>query len=149
MTQHNPPSQSPSEDGLWEETLRQWAQTFSPPVLGMRLTALLRQITSDDLHPLLEAIAQEYRQPEDERRWQIFDQAKALDFSSPIGALALSQFWSHGSMSPEGLPPVYPQAQLSVQMLHCALVTLAAQLAENPAEGACQLIARSTTLEVE
>ena len=148
MTSHHVNPQPLREDDLWEETLKEWAQDFSPSELGIRLTALLRDVTPDILHPLLEAIAKQYRQPEDERRWQIFEQAKLLDFSSPVGALVLSQFWSHGSMSPEGLPPVYPEQQLSVQMLHCALVTLAAQLAENPADGLRQLIARSTTVEV-
>ncbi|EMF07043.1 DUF6931 family protein [Serratia marcescens] len=134
-------------EAIWEHTLRQWSQTFYPQALGIRLTLLLRDVMPAATHPLLEAIEQQYRQPDDQRRWQIFEQAQTLGFSSPVGALALSQFWSHGSMSPDELPPVYPEPQLSEQMLHCVLVMTAAQLAETPADGVHQLMARSAMLE--
>lgn len=147
MTQHNPFPQSP-EISPWEETLRQWSLTLPPVMLGLRLTALLREVMPTTFHSLLDAIAQQYRQPEEKQRWQILEQAKKLGFSTPVGALALSQFWSHGSMSPDGLEPVYPEPELSPQMLHCALVMLVAQLAENPTDGVRQLIARSAMLEV-
>ncbi|WP_330984092.1 MULTISPECIES: DUF6931 family protein [Enterobacterales] len=147
MTQHNLALQPP-ETSQWEDDLRHWARTLPPLMLGLRLTALLREVMPTTTHSLLDTIARQYRQPEEGRRWQLFEQAKTLGFSTPIGALALSQFWSHGSMSPDGLPPVYPEPELSPQMMHCALVMLAAQLAENPADGVSQLIARSAMLEV-
>jgi hypothetical protein len=50
-------------------------------------------------------------------------------------------------MSPEGLSPIYPDPHLSSQMLHCALVMSAMLLAEDPAEGVGQLIARSALME--
>lgn len=145
MTPH---TSAPSDSAPWEETLRQWAQGFSPLTLGVTVTALLRGVAPDRDKPLLEAIAQQYHQPEEQRRWQIFAQAEALGFSTPAGALALSQFLSHGSMAPEGLAPVYPEPQLSTQMLHCALVMLVTQLAESPVDGVRLLIARSAALEV-
>ncbi|WP_237932233.1 DUF6931 family protein [Buttiauxella sp. S19-1] len=133
---------------LWEEKLRQWSQTLSPLSIGMALTTLLREVTPADGHPLLVAIAQQYSQPDAQRRWQIFEDAKTLGFSTPVGVLALAQFWSAGSMSPDGLPPVYPEPQLSAQMLHCALVMLTVQLAESPVDGVSELIARYAMLEV-
>ncbi|CNK96827.1 Uncharacterised protein [Yersinia enterocolitica] len=137
-----------SDSSPWEETLRQWAQGFSPLALGIKLTTLLQDVTPASEKPLLEAIAQQYHQPADQCRWQIFAQAEALGFSTPIGALALSQFLSHGSMSPDELPPVYPDPQLTSQMLYCALVLFVTQLAESPVEGVRLLIDRSTALEV-
>lgn len=147
MTQHTLAPQLPNTS-QWEDDLRHWAQTLSPLMLGLRLTALLREVMPTTAHSLLDTIAQQYRHPEESRRWQLFEQAKTLGFSTPIGALVLSQFWSHGSMSPDSLPPVYPEPELSPHMMHCALVMLAAQLAESPADGVNQLIARSAMLEV-
>ncbi|WP_336213741.1 DUF6931 family protein [Enterobacter sp. P82] len=137
-----------ADSDSWEETLRQWAQRLSPLALGKRLTMLMQSIASEHEKPLLAAISQQYHQPEEQRRWQIFAQAEALGFSTPVGALALSQFLSHGSMAPDGLAPVYPEPQLSSQMLHCALVMLTTQLAENPVDGVRLLIERSYALEV-
>ncbi|PIJ48246.1 hypothetical protein BL250_14445 [Erwinia sp. OLTSP20] len=135
---------------LWHAELQQWAQRFSPQVLGTRLALLLRQCPPADANrqALLDAIIQQYRQPDEQRRWHIFEQAKKAGFNTATGALALSLFWSAGSMAPEGLAPVYPQPHLSPQMLQCALLLCATQLAENPAEGVQQLIARATALEV-
>ncbi|MGN7915237.1 DUF6931 family protein [Enterobacter sp. 22466] len=145
MTPH---TSAPSDSVAWEESLRQWAQGFSSHTLGITLTALMRSVMPDREKPLLEVIAQQYQQPEEQRRWQIFAQAEMLGFSTPVGALALSQFLSRGSMAPDGLAPVYPEPQLSAQMLHCALVMLVTQLAESPVDGVRLLIERSAALEV-
>ncbi len=55
-------------------------------------------------------------------------------------ALALSLFWSQGSMSPEGLEAVYPEPHLSTGMLRCALLMLATRNADNPADGTRHLL---------
>lgn len=147
----SPQKRSPQqllEADQWEEALRQWALRFTPQTLGIRLCALLRKVTPASLHPLLEAIAQCYHQPDDTQRWAIFEQAQAVGFTTPVGALALSLFWSQGSMSPEGLEPVYPDPQLSPQMLHCALVMYVTRLAESPVDGVRQLLAHGTASEV-
>ncbi|NIF32448.1 hypothetical protein F3J29_09885 [Enterobacter sp. Cy-643] len=131
----------------WQNSLLELAQNFAPLTQAPKLIALLRQVTQPDLHALLDDIALQYREPSNERRWPLFERASAAGFSTLPGALALSQFWATGSMSPDGLEPVYPDPQMSPQILHSLLVILAIQLAENPAEGASQLIELCTKEE--
>ncbi|PTA91834.1 hypothetical protein CWM66_11545 [Kosakonia sp. H7A] len=121
--------------GNWEEALQQWRQQYDFKTVVSQLTALLRRFASTDALPLLDDIARYGRQPDETLRWRIFEQAKELGFNTPVGALALSLFWSQGSMSPPDLEPVYPDPQLSQQILNCALVMSACQLSDSPTEG--------------
>lgn len=136
------------DDCQWEAHLRQWAQMLSPGALGLKLAIMLRDLTPPNGQPLLDLMIQQYHQPDDARRRQIFELAKTYGFCTPVGTLALAQFWSAGSMSQDGLPPVYPEPHLSPQMLYCTLVMLVSQLADNPADGVRQLFKNSATLEV-
>ncbi len=119
----------------WEEALHQWSQQRDFKTVVTQLTALLRHVASTETIPLLDDISRYGRQPEETLRWRIFDQAKALGFNTPAGALALALFWSQGSMSPPDVEPVYPDPQLSQQILNCALVMSACQLSDSPMEG--------------
>ncbi|MEZ2578325.1 DUF6931 family protein [Buttiauxella ferragutiae] len=125
-------------EGQWEEAIRVWMTSLPVPVLALKLAEQLRNTQPPDTHHLLEAIYKWYHQPEETLRWEIFEQAKEVGFSTPSGALALSLFWSQGSMSPAGLEPIYPDLQLSGQMLHCALVMHIAHLADTPVESVRQ-----------
>ncbi len=136
------------EEGRWEEALKCWAHSLPVNRLGSQLVALLRETVPTSLHPLLSEMNQQFSQYDNARRWRIFEQAQSQDLSSPTGALALSLFWANGSMSPDDLPPVYPEPQLSSQMLECALVMLAVELGEPPVEGARHLIQRCLPKEV-
>ncbi|WP_312414933.1 DUF6931 family protein [Pseudescherichia sp.] len=133
--------------GQWEEVLKQWAQGFSTQALGLRLAALMQEVMPASCHALLASISSGYRQPDDAVRWHVFEQGKKMGFSTPVGALALSLFWSYGSMTPPEREPVYPDPQLSPQLLHCALVMLVTQLADAPVEGVKILFARCAAKE--
>jgi hypothetical protein len=99
---------------------------------------------------LLEDMCLWYRKPDDVLRWQIMNKAKLTGLTTPAGALAISLFLSQGSLSPDGLEPVYANPALSPQMLHSALVMFVLQLADRPAEGMprfCELWAREEILQ--
>lgn len=147
MEQSRSLSQQLLASGQWEEALKLWAEALSPQALGMRLATLMQEVTPASHHALLKAIADGYRQPDDTVRWQIFEGAKKVGFSTPVGALALSLFWSYGSMTPPEREPVYPDPALSPRLLHCALVMLVAQLADAPAEGVKILFSRCAAME--
>lgn len=131
--------------GNWEEALQLWSQQFDFKTIVNQLTALLRRFASTETLPLLDDITRYARQPDEMLRWRIFEQAKDLGFNTPAGALALSLFWSQGSMSPPELEPVYPDPQLSPQLLNCALMMCACQLSESPAEGVSLLFSHITS----
>lgn len=121
--------------GQWEEALTLWVKQAAPHTLSLWLLGCLRTSGQQTCAPLLEEIQHWYARPEEKLRWQIFHHAEILGFDTPAGALALSLFWSQGSMSPEGLEPVYPAPHLSAQMLRCVLLMLATQNTDSPLEG--------------
>lgn len=131
----------------WEEMLKEWSQAFSIQNLGIRLANVLLNFTPNEQKQLLKNIEQAFRDPDDDLRWCIFEEAQKVGFDTAVGALALSLFWSYGSMSPTTLDPVYPDLRLSPLMLQCVLVIVAAQLAEDPADGAVRLISLCSDLE--
>lgn len=102
--------------GAWEATLTQFVE-FN------RYQALLVWIVnfpfSDDPVCLrcLSDMRRWVAEPEESLRWQIFEQAQAIGFSTVVGALGLSLFWSQGSMTAAEFEPVYPQPHLSGLML--------------------------------
>jgi hypothetical protein len=124
----------------WEEAILKWARNIPLPQLGKRLAEIMCRVTVDSEKPLLEAILTQYGQPDSSNRWSIFEQAQAIGFDTPVGALALAQFWSTGSMAPDELSPVYPEPHLCLQVIHCAMVLTACRLAENPSEGVQRMI---------
>lgn len=128
----------------WMDELDHWVRQAEPRALSLWLVGRLRTITHSDGLPLLDEICRWYAHPDEQLRWQIFHHAESQGFDTPAGSLALSLFWSQGSMSPEGLAPVYPEPHLSGEMLRCVLLMLAAQSADNPAEGFHHLLAQWT-----
>ena len=126
--------------GQWEEALTLWVQQASPRALSLWLIRILRGSAQPATASLLDEMQRWYAEPDEKLRWQIFHHADTLGFETPAGALALSLFWSQGSMSPEGLEPVYPQPHLSPEMRRCVLLMLAAGDPETPAEGTRQLL---------
>lgn len=132
----------------WESALIEWEKKYTPDSLALVLARVLPDITEPAHQPLLEAIIQQYQRPDPQRRREIFDKAEQVGFDTAVGALALSQFFATGSLSPDDLPPIYPPADLSPKMLHSVAIMIMSKLAEQPAEGCSQLIARCQTLEV-
>ncbi|ECT5252910.1 hypothetical protein ATT74_25340 [Salmonella enterica subsp. enterica serovar Panama] len=128
---------------MWETELKNWEQTMSQQELGLHLSFILHKFVQPELHPILEDITKCFQYPEDTLRWEIFEKAQTLGFDTPTGALALALFWSHGSMSPEGLEPVYPDPSLVPQMLHCVSVMCVTKFAEIPEHGTQLLISHS------
>ncbi|EMM7535734.1 MULTISPECIES: DUF6931 family protein [Citrobacter] len=128
----------------WMDELDLWVNQAEPRALSLWLIGRLRTITHFGGLSLLDEMHHWYSQPDEKLRWQIFHHAESQGFDTPAGALALSLFWSQGSMSPEGLAPVYPEPHLSGEMLRCVLLMLAAQSADNPAEGFHHLLAQWT-----
>lgn len=88
-----------------------------------------------DQHSLLDEISTSCSPLDDDLRWRILNKARIVGFNTSTGALALALFWSEGSMSPPELAPVYPDPQLSSDMLLCALVLTVSQLADSPVDG--------------
>lgn len=133
--------------GQWEDALREWEKNVSLQMLGHRTAMVMQKVMPAKHGPVLKDIASAFYQQDDDLRWHIFQQVKTTGFSSPIGALALSLFWSFGSMSPRELEPVYPDPGLSPTLLHCALVTLVMTLSEDPVEGVNLLLTHYASLE--
>lgn len=136
MSEHGFPLQYPLTPDNWREALRQWSMSVPAKALGPRLVALLKTVTPQvpGMSSLQDDMFLWYQQPDDALRWRIFEKAKAIGLSTPTGALALSLFWSQGSMAPAGLDPVYPAPEISPQMLQSALVMFVIQLADTPVE---------------
>ncbi|MEW7314510.1 hypothetical protein AB1E22_17710 [Buttiauxella gaviniae] len=127
-------------EGQWEEVITSWVQHADARSLSLWLLRNLRAMGQhNDVH-LLDEMQRWYEQPDEKLRWQIFRRAETLGFDTPAGALALSLFWSQGSMSPEGLEPVYPEPHLSTEMRRCVVLMLATRNADNPAEGTQRLL---------
>lgn len=126
--------------GRWEEALTLWVQQTPQQALNRWLITCLRKLNCPDSAPLLEKMQHWYAQPEEKLRWQIFNDAEILGFDTPAGALALSLFWSQGSMSPEGLEPVYPEPHLSGKMSQCVLLMLATQNSDNVVASTAHLL---------
>lgn len=127
-------------DGNWEEKLTLLVNQAEPRELSLWLLGCLRHVVSPASIHLLDEMIQWYAQADEKLRWQIFHHAEALGFETPAGALALSLFWSQGSMSPEGLEPVYPEPHLSAEMRRCVLIMLATHDTDNPADRVHQLL---------
>lgn len=89
-------------------------------------------------------ISQWLKNHDDALRRDIFQQAEALGFDSPLGALGLALFWMQGSMTLNEFDAVYPEPHLAPLMLHCALKQLAVLLAADnpPVTGAQTLLAQ-------
>lgn len=131
--------------GNWEAALSSWVKTVPSVSLASRLTDLLIKVTPESQHYFLENLIQNYHQQDEEQRWKIYEQAQDIGFDTPSGALGLSLFWSYGSLTPAGLQPIYPAPQLSLQMLHTAMIMYAVQFADSPIDGVSQL----TGLEID
>ena len=144
---HNTELETINEDN-WESALIEWEKKKSPDSRALCLARVLAKIADPVQQPLLEAIIRQYQQPDPQRRRKIFDDAEQVGFDTAVGALALSQFFAEGSLSPDDLTPIYPPNDLSTKMLHSVAVIIISELAENPAEGCVQLITRCHALEV-
>lgn len=133
-----------SADGKWEQALTILVKEANPRALSLWLLSCLRHIAHSASAQLLDEMQRWYAEPDEKLRWQIFHHAEILGFDTPAGALALSLFWSQGSMSPEGLEPVYPEPHLSAEMRRCVLLMLATRNTDNPADGTRRLLAQWT-----
>lgn len=126
----------------WEDVLTQWAKNADPHTLSQWLIIIIRPISPLSAIPLLDKMQRWYSNQDEKLRWEIFHHAESIGFDTPAGALALSLFWSQGSMSPEGLEPVYPEPHLSTEMRRSVLMMLATYNSDYPADGAYNLLAR-------
>jgi hypothetical protein len=131
-------------DEQWEEALTRWVKHAEPRALSLWLLGCLRHIAHPASAQLLDEMQRWYAEPDEKLRWQIFHHAEILGFDTPVGALALALFWSQGSISPEGLEPVYPEPHLSAEMRRCVLLMLATSNTDNPAVGTRRLLAQWT-----
>jgi hypothetical protein len=73
----------------------------------------------------LRAAAEWVGQPDEEHRRAAEKEAAAVKFSGIGATIALSAFWSEGSISPQGNPEVPADERLSSQGVAAALVTAA------------------------
>jgi hypothetical protein len=135
----------------WKNVLLQWAASVPVRILASHLAVLLKAPVTQPpgMFSLLEDVSQWCRKPDDSLRWKIFEQAKVAGFGTPAGALALSLFWSQGSMSPEGAEPIYPDPTISSNMLQSALLMFVLGLADNPPESTNRFFGLWTTIEIQ
>ena len=75
--------------------------------------------------PALKAAAAWVGEPDEKRRRAAEERAAAAKFSGVGATLALSAFWSEGSIAPEGNPDVPPDERLTSQGVAAALVSAA------------------------
>jgi len=141
---HGQSNMQQSADDQWEQVLTLWVKQADPRALSLWLLGCLRRIAHPACAQVLDEMQRWYAEPNEKLRWQIFHHAEILGFDTPAGALALSLFWSQGSMSPEGLEPVYPAPHLSGEMRRCVLLMLATRNTDNPADGTRRLLAQWT-----
>lgn len=137
--------------GEWEAMLILWLEQQPYHRALYKTHACLSAVPDDSVWQRCHAdIAQWLREPDEALRWRIFQHGNLLGFSSPLGALALSLFWSQGSMTPTGLDAVYPDPELSPAMLLCSLKSSCLMLAieEAPLVGARALMAQLQKCEV-
>ena len=119
---------------LWEDALACMVlDVAQEKVLASALQLVNEQPLSESARRCADNISMWLRTHDDALRRSIFQQAEALGFDTPLGALGLALFWMQGSMTPEEFEAVYPAPHLAPLMLHCALKQLAVQLtADNP-----------------
>lgn len=129
----------------WEDALASVAaDSVQEKLLAWTLQKALARPESQE--PAMQQCASEIHQwlanPDDDRRFRIFQQAEQLGFDTPVGALGLSLFWMQGSMTPAEFDAVYPEPHLSRLMLHCALKLLSVAIAaeDPPLKGAQTLL---------
>ncbi|MFT2793424.1 DUF6931 family protein [Serratia sp. T13T92] len=125
--------------GRWEQALQLWTEQVDPAMLCVWVAEIIALGRTRD-GQLLDEIRNWSVQKSDSLRWRIFHLAEDQGFDTPTGALGLSLFWSEGSMSLEGLEPIFPDSQLSRQMCHCMLLMWVIQSTDNPEEGARNLL---------
>lgn len=114
--------------GAWEETLQQFVQYYSYQEL-IAWAVILPTSKDINFRQCLDDMQCWVLSPNEALRWKVFAQAQAIGFSTVVGALGLSLFWSQGSMTAAEFTPVYPQPHLPEQMLLCALKLLCVELA--------------------
>lgn len=137
--------------GEWEAMLILWLEQQPYHQALYKTHACLSDVLDDAIWQRCHAdIAQWLLEPDETLRWRIFQQGNLLGFASPLGALALSLFWSQGSMTPTGLDAVYPEPDLSPTMLLCSLTSSCLMLApeEAPLVGARALMDKLQNSEV-
>ncbi|CNI51042.1 DUF6931 family protein [Yersinia mollaretii] len=116
--------------GQWEAMFILWMEQHSYRRALQIAHACLSDAPNDVVWQDCHAdIALWLAEPDDELRWRIFQHGNSLGFASALGAMALSLFWSEGSMAPAGLDAVYPEADLSPTMLLCSLKSSSLALA--------------------
>ncbi|MHA0273230.1 DUF6931 family protein [Enterobacter ludwigii] len=130
---------------LWEDALACLVlDAAQEKVLGWALQQVNVLPLDEAAQQCAGEISQWLKTHDDALRRTIFQQAEALGFDTPVGALGLALFWMQGSMTPDEFDAVYPEPHLSPLMLHCALKQLAVQLAADtpPITGAKIILAQ-------
>lgn len=122
----------------WEQGLELWLNAFSVHQVNCWIANCISNSNvenSDIEKDLFFLIDKWFFEPDDTLRRALFSKAEKIGFDSPVTLLALSIFWSEGSMSPEEYEPVYPDVSLSRQICKCILLTLACEINESPQQG--------------
>lgn len=136
--------------GEWEEALQQFTQYHDYQALLAWAVNLPLTVTSD-CQQCLNDMRCWVLSPDEELRWRIFTKAQTIGFSSVIGAIGLSLFWSQGSMTAAELEPVYPQPELAGLMLLNALKLACVEITVDgdPLQGAYALLSHWFTRLME
>ncbi|MGV7961192.1 hypothetical protein QPK13_08780 [Photorhabdus tasmaniensis] len=85
---------------------------------------------------LLQQVRRWHANGGDPLRHELFEQAQIVGFDNPISCLALSVFWSEGSMTTPDLEAVYPQPWQSLAVLADTLCLILHVYGEQPEQQA-------------
>lgn len=128
----------------WEEALAYWVDAVPATTLIRGLLPILLAVSEAGEKEVKEVVAEIrhcLEEPDDERRWRLFQLAESLGFATPAGALGLVLFWLGGSMTPANCEPVYADRALVPLMLQTACRLMAIKLAgDNPPETGAKLL---------
>lgn len=128
----------------WEEGVASWVNGAPPEKLIAWLLTMIQATPAGQDKEAMQCVMDIRRWlagHDDDCRWQIFQQAETLGFSTPTGAVGLAVFWLGGSMTPSEFEPVYAEPHLVPVMLNTAIKLLSIGMAEEnpPFTGAEQL----------
>ncbi|OCQ51981.1 hypothetical protein Ppb6_02775 [Photorhabdus australis subsp. thailandensis] len=125
-----------SQEMLWQDAV--FYTIFMLPytqALELALTFISRVYERDmrqEQRLLLQQVRHWRANGGDLLRHELFDQAQTIGFDNPISCLALSVFWSEGSMTTPDLEDVYPQPWQSLAALADTLCLILHFYGEQP-----------------
>ncbi|EBN7971019.1 hypothetical protein BH006_06870 [Salmonella enterica] len=108
------------EHARWDGPLTHWIENHPVEVVQEWIVkyGLRHQLfEGEDARRLATDILTYLHHHDEALRWSVFYQLDGAGIGDILGSVGLSVFWSGGSLTPEGQPPVYPPAGAATKIL--------------------------------